>query len=42
MTKKIAYLILICLAFTAVGCETLPRKFIRKKKIIGNNMQIIK
>jgi hypothetical protein len=32
MFKKIAYLVLICLTVTAVGCETLPRKFIRKKK----------
>ncbi len=32
MYKKITYLILICLAVTAAGCETLPRKFIRKKK----------
>ncbi len=32
MFKKIAYLALVCLTVTAVGCETLPRKFIRKKK----------
>ncbi len=32
MTKKLTYLLLICLLVTSAGCETLPRKFIRKKK----------